>query len=135
MAPELEGMPELSVALAAADRNHWNIANDPVYPSCLTQFKARREASQASGATKSTRGSGFHGESSTSACEPPSPATPQPPSTPTLEWYEVDDKVTEVMAQLHNLHLETCKRHLGLSMESSTLEGLVERQLNLAVRV
>ena len=37
----------------------------------------------------------------------PSPATPQPPSTPTLEWSEVDDKVTEVMAQLHNLHLET----------------------------
>ena len=32
---------------------------------------------------------------------------PQPPPTPTLEWREVDEKVAEVMDQVHNLHLET----------------------------
>ena len=46
-------------------------------------------------------------ESSTPTHELPFPAWPQPPSTPTLGWHEVDKKVTEVMDQLHNLHLET----------------------------
>ena len=97
MAPELEGMPELSVALSAAADNHWNIGNDPIFPSCLAKFRARHEASQASGATRSTRRHGIHGESSTSTHELPFPAIPQPPLTPTLGWHEVDKKVTEVM--------------------------------------
>ena len=107
MTPELERMPELSVGLSAADGNHWNIGNDPVCPSCLAKFRARHEASQASGATKLTRRHGIHGESSTSTHELPFLALPQPPSTPTLGWHEVDEKVTEVMDQLHNLHLKT----------------------------
>ena len=107
MTPELERMPELSVTLSAADDNHWNIGNDPVFPSCLAKFRTRHEASQASGATKSARRHGIHGESSTSTHELPFPAIPQPPFTPTLAWHEVDKKVTEVMDQLHNLHLET----------------------------
>ena len=107
MTPELERIPELSVALSAADDNHWNIGNDPIFPSCLTKFRARHKASQASAATKLTRRHGIHGESSTSTHELPFPALPQPPSTPTLGWHEVDEKVTEVMDQLHNLHLET----------------------------
>ena len=107
MTPELEGMPKLSVTLSAADDNHWNIGNDPIFPSCLAKFRARHEASQASGATKSTRRHGIHGESSTSTHELPFRAIPQPPFTPTLGWHEVDEKVTEVMDQLHNLHLET----------------------------
>ena len=106
MAPELEGMPKLLVALSAAADNHWNIGNDPIFPSCLAKFRARHEASQASGATRSTRRHGIHGESSTSTHELPFPAIPQPPLTPTLGWHEVDEKVTEVMDQLHNLHLE-----------------------------
>ena len=106
MAPELEGMPELSVALSAAADNHWNIGNDPIFPSCLAKFRARHKASQASGATRSTRRHGIHGESSTSTHELSFPAIPQPPLTPTLGWHEVDVKVTEVMDQLHNLHLE-----------------------------
>ena len=107
MTPELEEMPQLSVALSAADVSHWNIGNDPIFPSCLDKFRARHEASQASGATKSIRRRGSHGESSTPTHELPFPAWPQPPSTPTLGWHEVDKKVTEVMDQLHNLHLET----------------------------
>ena len=107
MTPKLKEMPQLSVALSAADVNHWNIGNDPIFPSCLDKFRARHEASQASGATKSIRRHGSHGGSSTPTHELPFPAWPQPPSTPTLGWHEVDEKVTEVMDQLHNLHLET----------------------------
>ena len=107
LTPELEEAPQLTVALSAADVNHWNIGNDPIFPSCLDKFKARHEASQASGAAKLTRRPSSHGESSTPAHELPFPAWPQPPSTPTLEWWEVDAKVAEVMDQVHNLHLET----------------------------
>ena len=107
MTPELKRMPELSVALSAADDNHWNIGNDPVFPRCLVKFRARHQASQASGATKLTRRHSIHGECSTSTHELPFPVLPKPPSTPTLGWHEVDEKVTEVMDQLHNLHLET----------------------------
>ena len=107
LTPELKEMPQLSVALSAADENHWNIGNDPIFPSCLDKFRARYEASQASGAARLTRRPSSHGESSTPTHELPFPAWPQPPSTPTLGWWEVDEKVTEVMDQLHNLHLKT----------------------------
>ena len=107
LTPELKEVPQLRVALSAADANHWNTGNDPIFPSCLDKFKARHEASQASGATRLTRRPSSHGESSTPTHELPFPAWPQPPSTPTLGWREVDEKVTEVMDQLHNLHLET----------------------------
>ena len=107
LTPELEEVPQLTVALSAADTNHWNIGNDPIFPSCLDKFKARHKASQASGAAKLTRRPSSHEESSTPTHELPFPAWPQPPSTPTLEWQEVDEKVAEVMDQLHNLHLET----------------------------
>ena len=107
LTPELEEMPQLSVALSAADENHWNIGNDPIFLSCLDKFRARHKASQASGATKLTRRPSSHRESSTPTHGLPFPAWPQPLSTPTLGWHEVDEKVTEVMDQLHNLHLKT----------------------------
>ena len=105
--PELEQTPQLTVALSPADSNHWNIRNDVIFPDCLAKFRARHKASLASGATKSTRKCGNQGESSTSTHELPFPATPQPSPLPSLGWHEVDDKVTEVMDQLHNLHLKT----------------------------
>ena len=105
--PELKEAPQLTVALSAADANHWNIVNDHIFPNCLDEFKARHEASQASGVAKLTRRPSSHGESSTPTHELPFAAWPQPPSTPTLEWREVDEKVAEVMDQVHNLHLET----------------------------
>ena len=42
--PELEQMPQLTVALSPADSNHWNIKNDVIFPDCLTKFRARHEA-------------------------------------------------------------------------------------------
>ena len=107
LTPELEEAPQLTVAPSTADANHWNIVNDPIFPSCLDAFKARHEASLASGAAKLTRRSSSQGESSTPTQELPLATWPQPPPTPTLEWQEVDEKVAEVMDQVHNLHLET----------------------------
>ena len=105
-APKLREAPQLTVALSAADANHWNIVNDPIFPSCLDKLKARHKASLASGAAKLTRRPSSQGQSSTPTQELPLTTWPQPPSTPTLEWREVDEKVAEVMDQVHNLHLE-----------------------------
>ena len=60
--PELREHPLLSIALAAADSEHWNIANDPIYPACLAEFRRRHESSQASQANKSVQKSGMGGE-------------------------------------------------------------------------
>ena len=53
---ELEEVPQITVALSMADPYHWNIVNDPIFPSCLDAFKVRHEASQASEAAASTGG-------------------------------------------------------------------------------
>ena len=45
--PKLEETPQITVALSTADANHWNIMNDPIFPSCLDIFKARHKASLA----------------------------------------------------------------------------------------
>ena len=81
--------------------------NDPIFPSCLDEFKARHKASLASEAATLTRGASSQGESSTPPQELPLTTWPQPPPTPTLEWQEVDERVAKVMDQVHNLHLET----------------------------
>ena len=106
LTPELEEAPQLTVALSAANANHWNIVNDPIFPSCLDAFKVRHEASLASEAATLTRRPSSRGESSTPTQELPLATWPQPPPTPTLEWWQVDEKVAEVMDQVHNLHLE-----------------------------
>ena len=104
--PELEEAPQITVPLSAADPHHWNIVNDPIFPSCLAAFKVRHEASLASGAAASTGGASSRGGSSTPTQELPLATWPQPPPTPPLEWQEVDTRVTEVMDQVHDLHLQ-----------------------------
>ena len=104
--PKLEEVPQITVALSAANPNHWNIVNDPIFPSCLDIFKARQEASLASEAATSTGGASCRGESSTPAPELPLATWLQAPPTPTLEWQEVNMRVAEVMDQVHNLHLQ-----------------------------
>ena len=105
--PELEEAPQITVALSTANANHWNIVNDPIFPSCLDAFKARHEVSLASEAATSTGGASSRGESSTPPQELPLATWLQPPSPPTLEWREVDARVAQVMDQVHNLHLQT----------------------------
>ena len=53
-----------------------------------------------------TGGASSRGGSSTPLQELPSATWPQPPPTPPLEWHEVDMRVTEVMDQVHDLHLQ-----------------------------
>ena len=104
--PELEEAPQITVPLSVADPHHWNIVNDPIFPSCLDTFKVRHEASLASEAAVSTGGASSRGESFTPAQELPLTTWPQPPPTPTLDWHEVNARVAEVMDQVHNLHLQ-----------------------------
>ena len=54
--PKLEEAPQITVALSTANPYHWNIVNDPIFPSCLDAFKVRHEASLASEAVASTGG-------------------------------------------------------------------------------
>ena len=103
--PQLEEAPQITAALSTADPYHWNIVNDPIFPSCLDAFRVRHEASLALEAV-STGGASSRGESSTPTQELPITTWPQPPPTPTLEWPEVDARVVEVMDQVHNLHLQ-----------------------------
>ena len=103
---KLEEAPQLTVALSAANANHWNIVNDPIFPSCLDTFKVRHKASLASEAATLTRRSSSQGESSTPPQELPLTTWPQPPPTPTLDWWEVDERVAKVMDQVYNLHLK-----------------------------
>ena len=103
---ELEEVPQITVALSAADPHHWNIMNDPIFPSCLDIFKVRHEVSLASEATTSTGGASSQGESSTPTQELPLVTWLQPPPTPTLGWQEVDARVAKVMDQVHDLHLQ-----------------------------
>ena len=104
--PELEEAPQLTVAFSTANASHWNIVNDPIFPSCLDTFKARHKASLAFQAATLTRRSSSQGESFTPPQELPLTTWPQPPPTPTLDWWKVDERVAEVMDQVHNLHLE-----------------------------
>ena len=104
--PELEEAPQITVPLSVADPYHWNIMNDPIFPNCLDTFKARHEALPASGAAILTGGASSRGGSSTPTQELPFATWPQPPPTPTLGWREVYTRVTEVMDQVHDLHLQ-----------------------------
>ena len=129
LTPELEEAPQLS----AADANHWNIVNDPIFPSCLDAFNVRHEASLASGAAKLTRRSSSQGESSTPTQELPLATWPQPPPTPTLEWWEVDKKVAEIMDQVHNLHLEMVQEMGFIQINQALSKSLMVEFLRLKV--
>ena len=104
--PEPEEVPQITVPLSAADPHHWNIVNDPIFPNCLATFRVRHEASLASGTVASTGGASSRGGGSTPLQELPSVTLPQHPPTPPLEWHEVDKRVTEVMDQVHDFHLQ-----------------------------
>ena len=105
--PELCEHPLLSVTLADADSEHWNIANDPIYPACLAKFRKRHESSQASQANKSVQKSGTGRGSPTHAMTPPSTTSSKPPPTPALGDHEVMELVRDTLDQVYALHLET----------------------------
>ena len=104
--PELEEAPQITVPLSVADPRHWNIVNDPIFPSCIATFRVRHEAALASGTAASSGGASSRGGGSTPLQELPSASWPLPPPTPPLEWQEVDKRVTEVVDQVHDLQLQ-----------------------------
>ena len=104
--PEPEVAPQITVPLSVADPHHWNIVNDPIFPNFLATFRVRHEVSLASGTAASTGAASSQGGSSTPLQQLPSATWLQPPPTPPLEWHEVYMRVTEVMDQVHDLHLQ-----------------------------
>ena len=108
--PELEEVPQITVALSTADPHHWNIVSDPIFPSCLDAFKARHKASLAYEAATLTGGASSQGENSTPTQELPLATWSQPSPTPTLGWQEVEARVAEVMDQVRDLHLQTVQK-------------------------
>ena len=92
--PELCEHSLLSVALAVADDGHWNIANEPIYPACLAEFKKRHEASQANNPVEKP---GTGGGSPMHATTPPSAASSKPPPTPVLGDREVTELVHDTL--------------------------------------
>ena len=114
--PKLEETPQITVPLSVADPHHWNIVNDPIFPSCLATFRVRHEASLASGTVALSGGASSRGGDSTPLQELPSVSWPQPPPTPPLEWHEVNKRVTEVMDQVHDFHLQLLQE-IGFARE------------------
>ena len=104
--PELEEVPQITIPLSVADPHHWNIVNDPIFPSCIATFWARHEAALASGTAASSGGVSSRGGDSTPLQELPSASWPLPPPTPPLAWQEVDERMTEVVDQVHDLQLQ-----------------------------
>ena len=104
--PELDEAPQVAAALAAADPNHWNVLNDPIYPGCLELFKARHEASMASEVATSAGAVGNRGENFTSTQELSPMTRPTQPPTPPLTLQDIDVQVTKVMDGVRNLNLQ-----------------------------
>ena len=104
--PKLEEAPQITVPLSGADPHHWNTVNDPIFPSCIATFWARHEATLALGTVASGGGASSRGGGSTPLQELPSASRPLPPPTPSLDWQEVDKRVTDVMDRVHDLQLQ-----------------------------
>ena len=140
--PELCEHSLLSVVLAVADDGHWNVANDPIYPACLAEFRKRHEAFQAN---KSVKKPGTGGGSPTCATTPPSATSSKPPPTPLLGDREVMELVRNTLDQVYALHLETLQemgfiwevdRALAKSIMSEfiRLQLIVGEDLNTSLR-
>ena len=132
--PDLHEHPLLSVALAAADSEHWNIANDPIYLACLVEFRKRHEFSQASQANKSVQKLGTGGGSPTHAMTPLSATSSKPPPTPTLGDHEVMELVHDTLDQVYALRLETLQemgfiREVDRALAKSIMSEFIRLQL------
>ena len=102
--PNWEDGPQVSADLAAADPYHWNVLNDPVYPSCVEQFRVRHGASTASAAAPPVMPAGTQGGNLTPTTDFPA-SWPTQPITPSLTGRDIDARVTEVMDQVYDLSL------------------------------
>ena len=132
--PELREHSMVLAALAEADDGHWNVTNDPIYPTCLEAFRRRHESSQAPQANKSAKGSGTEGGSSPGAMTPPSTTISQPLFTPTLGAHEIREIVRETLDQVYALRLETLQemgfiREVDRALAKSVMAEFLRLQL------
>ena len=132
--PELLEHSMVLAALAKADDGHWNITNDPIYPTCLEVFRRRHESSQAPQANKSAEGSGTGGGSPTGAMTPPSTTSSQPLFTPTLGAHEIREIIRETLDQVYALRLETLQemgfiREMDRALAKSIMVEFLRLQL------
>ena len=95
--PELHNQPMESVELAASDREHWSIREDPVYPACLKAFKERFEASPALKASISSK------KKSPSRGAYPAPATASTSTSNTASQPNPDLCDKEVLETVHDI--------------------------------
>ena len=124
----------VSAALAEADDGHWNITNDPIYPTCLEAFRRRHESSQASQTNKSSEGSGTGGGSSPGVMTPPSTTISQSLFTPTLGAHEIREIVHEILDQVYALLLKTLQemgfiREVDRALAKSIMAEFLRLQL------
>ena len=132
--PELHEHSMVSAALAEADDGHWNITNDPIYPTCLEGFRRRHESSQASQASKSAERSGTGGRSPTHVTTPPSATSSQTLFTPTLGAPEIKGIIHDTLDQVYALCLETLQemgfiREVDRALAKSIMAEFLRLQL------
>ena len=132
--PELHEQSQLSVTLVAVDDEHWNITNDPIYPACLSEFRRRHQASQASQADRSIEMSGPGGGGPTLAMTPPPAASANSSPPPALGDHEVLELVHDTLDQVYALHLETLQemgfiREVDRALAKSLMSEFIRLQL------
>ena len=129
--PELREYSLLSVALAVVDDGHWNVANDPIYPACLAEFKKRHEASQVNNPVEKP---GARGGSPTRVTTPPSATSSKPPPTPVIGDREVTELVCNTLDQVYALCLKTLQemgfiREVDRALAKSIMSEFIRLQL------
>ena len=132
--PELREHSMVSAALAEADDGHWNVTNDPIYPTCLEVFRRRHESSQDPQANKSAKGSGTGGGSPTGVMTPLSTSSSLPLLTPALGAHEIREIIRETLDQVYALHLKTLQemgfiREVDRALAKSVMAEFLRLQL------
>ena len=119
--PEILESLRLTVSLAPVDEGHWNIVNDPIYPTCLDQFRERHEA-----ASKNPTSQQFQVPDVSQTL----------PSTLPLGSEDVNRIVQETLDTFHDLRIEAI-RGMGAirEIDRSLSKGIMSEFLRLQLIV
>ena len=133
--PELLESPRVTVSLAPVDEGHWNIVNDPIYPTCLDQFRERHEA-----ASKNPTSQQFQvpdvNQMFDSTVTPSDSTVPIPilPATLPLGREDVNRIVQETLDTFHDLCIEAIQgmgaiREIDRSLSKGIMSEFLRLQL------
>ena len=92
----------IEAPLAVADKKHWNILKDPMFPACLAGFKDRHETSKG---TTSQAGPSTRCMTLTTTLSSATGSSFQ--CAPTSDVNKVREQVHEILAQIFALKVET----------------------------